>query len=189
MNDFSLFIWFISYLFVIRITELIIAKTNENWMRRRGAIEFGASHYPYMVSMHILFFISLIFEKVFFNRGLAAVWPVIFTVFVLTQFLRVWVIASLGRYWNTKILVLPNAKVIMKGPYRFLRHPNYCVVSLEFIVIPLLFSAYYTFLVFSLLNLFILSVRIPEEEKALKSLTEYEGSFHAHKRFLPKFVK
>lgn len=189
MNDFFPFIWFVSYLIMIRLIELMIAKSNEKWMKQRGAVEFGAAHYRYMVIMHMLFFVAFIVEKIFLNRGLTLFWPVLLLVFVISQFLRGWVILSLGRYWNTKIIVLPSANVIMSGPYRFLRHPNYCIVTLEFMVIPLLFSASYTFIIFSLLNMLMLAIRIPAEEKALKSLTEYEGTFQAHNRFIPKIVK
>ncbi|GHH98248.1 isoprenylcysteine carboxyl methyltransferase family protein [Neobacillus kokaensis] len=189
MIDFFPFICLISYLAAIRSMELGIAKSNENWMKQRGGVEFGASHYRVMVLMHMLFFVAFILEKIGLNQGLSPIWPVILFSFVLVQFLRVWVIVSLGRYWNTKIIVLPNAKVIMKGPYRFLRHPNYCVVSLELLVIPLLFSSYITAILFTLLNILMLRVRIPEEERALRSLTEYEGIFQEHNRFIPKYVK
>lgn len=189
MSDIFLFIDLISYLIIIRFVELMIAKSNENWMKQRGAVEFGKAHYRYMVVMHILFFVTFILEKVLLNHGLSPFWPVLLLLFVLAQILRVWVISSLGRYWNTKVIVLPNAKVIMKGPYRFLKHPNYAIVSMEFIVIPLLFSAYYSACVFSLLNILMLRVRIPVEEKALRSLTGYEGTFQGRNRFIPKFVK
>ena len=64
-----------------------------------------------------------------------------------------------------------------KGPYRFLKHPNYLVVTLEFIVIPMLFEAYFTAFLFTILNAIILSIRIPTEEKALNELTEYQNIF------------
>jgi len=96
--------------------------------------------------------------------------------------------SSLGKYWNTKIIVLPHAQVVRRGPYRYIKHPNYFVVTIEFVVIPLLFEAYFTACLFTILNGLILSIRIPEEEKALKTLTEYEGTFQNCKRFIPRLL-
>ncbi len=169
--------------------ELFIAKGNEKWMKQRGAIEFGQKHYKYIVLMHVLFLIVLTIEKVWFDRGLSVIWPVFLVVFGFAQFLRIWAITSLGKYWNTRILVLENAQVIRKGPYRFLKHPNYFVVALELLVVPSLFNAFYTAALFTFLNVMMLRIRIPEEEKALRSLTEYEGAFQDCNRFIPKIVK
>jgi methyltransferase len=91
--------------------------------------------------------------------------------------MRVWVISSLGRFWNTKILVLPGANVVKKGPFHFIRHPNYVVVTCEIIVIPLMFGAYFTAVIFTILNIIILSVRIPKEEAALREVTDYKEIF------------
>lgn len=189
MSSSTPFLCLISYLITARLIELVIAKRNEKWLKQRGAVEFGKDHYRYLVTMHMLFFAVFVFEKIFFNCRLTPLWPAIFLLFILGQMMRVWIIASLGKYWNTKIIVLPNAKVVKNGPYRFMKHPNYCIVTLEFIVIPLLFSTYYTLFIFTLLNMFMLMIRIPEEEKALKRLTEYEGTFHDYNRFIPKIVK
>jgi methyltransferase len=109
-------------------------------------------------------------------------------VFVCAQLIRVWAISSLGTFWNTKIIVLPNVEVVRKGPYRFIKHPNYLVVSIELLVVPLMFGAYVTACLFTLLNVIMLSIRIPAEEKALRELTEYEGSFEKCNRFLPKLL-
>jgi len=178
------------FLFVIfqRFIELFVARKNEKWMKDQGAQEFGSNHYQYMVFMHGLFFVSFLVEKITLNRDVSQFWPLLLSVFVFTQIMRFWVISSLGKYWNTKILVLPNVNVVRKGPYRFIKHPNYVVVTIELIVVPLLFGAYFTAILFTLLNLFMLSVRIPAEEKALKELTEYEGSFRSCNRFFPKLL-
>ncbi|MGG3469583.1 isoprenylcysteine carboxylmethyltransferase family protein [Neobacillus pocheonensis] len=189
MIDILPFMFLFSFIVLQRILELLVAKSNEKWLKQQGAVEFGKGHYYFMVLMHTMFFVSLLVEKVFLNRGLSPVWPLFLFGFVLVQFLRIWVITSLGRYWNTKIIVLPGAKAVKKGPYRFIRHPNYFVVSIELLVIPCMFSAYYTACLFTLLNGIILTIRIQEEEKVLKSLTEYEGDFQDCNRFIPKFVK
>ncbi|WP_312472929.1 isoprenylcysteine carboxylmethyltransferase family protein [Neobacillus sp.] len=189
MIDILPFIFIFAFIILQRVIELFVAKSNENWMKQQGAIEFGTQHYQYMVLMHLLFFVSFFIEKTLFNRGLSPLWPWLLFIFISTQLMRIWVITSLGRYWNIKIIVRPNADIIKKGPYRFIKHPNYFVVSIEIIVIPMLFTAYFTAFLFTVLNVIMLSIRIPEEEKALRNLTEYEGEFQDCNRFFPKFVK
>ena len=88
---------------------------------------------------------------------------------------RIWCLASLGKFWNTKIIILPGADVVRKGPYKWIRHPNYLIVTTELLVLPLLFGAYFTAIIFAFLNVWMLSVRIPAEEKALKEATNYRG--------------
>lgn len=180
--------FYIFFLLIIiqRLIELVIARRNEKWMKGQGAIEFGKSHYPYMVLMHILFFLLLFIESVFFVKEISAYWIPLFVIFLFTQAIRIWALTSLGKYWNTKIIVLPNANVVKKGPYRYLKHPNYVIVTIELLIIPLMFKAYFTLILFAILNFIILSIRIPEEEKALRSLTKYEGIFEESNRFVPK---
>ncbi|WP_342432074.1 isoprenylcysteine carboxyl methyltransferase family protein [Neobacillus sp. FSL H8-0543] len=188
MDNILLFLLFFIFVVFQRAIELFVARKNEKWMKDQGALEFGSNHYQYMVFMHALFFVFFFIEKITINRDVPQFWPLLLSVFVFTQIMRFWVISSLGKYWNTKILVLPNVNVIRKGPYRFIKHPNYVVVTLELIVVPLLFGAYFTAILFTILNLLMLSVRIPAEEKALNELTEYEGSFQSCNRFLPKLL-
>jgi methyltransferase len=183
-----MFLLFFLFVVLQRSIELFVARKNEKWMKDQGALEFGSNHYQYMVIMHALFFVFFLVEKITLNRDVSQFWPLLLSVFVFTQIMRFWVISSLGKYWNTKILVLPNVNVVRKGPYRFIKHPNYVVVTLELMVVPLLFDAYVTTILFTILNLLILSVRIPAEEKALKELTEYEGSFQRCNRFFPKLL-
>jgi len=160
-----------------RLTEVFIAKRNENWMLSQGAYEVGSSHYPYMVSLHVGFFLFLIIEVVTNHKNLSPLFPLLFLLFIAVQALRIWCIRSLGSFWNTKILILPAAKVVRKGPYTFMRHPNYAVVCLEIILLPLMFQAYFTAFCFTLLNVTMLSVRIPIEEKALRDATNYNHVF------------
>jgi methyltransferase len=101
------------------------------------------------------------------------------------EVLRVWVVRSLGPYWNTRIVLVPGATLVKKGPYRYVRHPNYMVIVLELLSIPILCGAYWTAAVFTGLNLLILRVRIRTEEKALAELCpEYEQP--PLPRFLPR---
>ena len=146
-------------------------------MRSKGAYEVGAKHYPFMVAIHVGFFISLILEFTLFDRGLSPYWWFLFIFFVALQLMRIWVITSLGKFWNTKIIVLPGANVVKKGPFHFIQHPNYVVVTFEILVIPLLFGAYFTAILFTLLNFSILYVRIPMEEAALREVTDYKEVF------------
>lgn len=181
-----IFIALVSFVVLQRLSELIIAKRNEDWMKKNGAIEYGKDHYPFIVLVHIMFFISLILEVQFYEKQLSFIWPAILAIFIAVQALRVWSITSLGRFWNTKILILPNVCVISKGPYKFLRHPNYLVVAIEIFIIPLFFNAFLTAFVFSLLNTIIMLIRIPAEEKALMKETNYKGAFQYKSRFTPQ---
>ncbi|MEH7390787.1 isoprenylcysteine carboxyl methyltransferase family protein, partial [Bacillus sp. JJ1474] len=166
-----LFTIFITVTILQRIVELIIAKKNERFMKSQGALEFGQSHYPFIVAVHSLFFVSYILEVSFVGHEVSSYWPILFPLFLLTQAGRIWALKSLGPYWNTKIIVLPNARIIRKGPYRFFKHPNYIIVSAEFLIIPLMFEAYITTALFTIMNIIILAIRIPAEENALKKLT------------------
>ncbi|MET1031507.1 isoprenylcysteine carboxyl methyltransferase family protein [Domibacillus tundrae] len=173
----ELFWLFILFVCVQRISELIIAKRNEKWMLSQGGYETGARHYPFIVALHISFFISLIIEVELLHKTISSDWPLWLTLFLLTQLSRVWTLRSLGTFWNTKIIVLPGAKIVKKGPYRWVRHPNYIIVTMEFIIIPFLFQAYYTALIFTLLNAFMLTVRIAAEEQALMNATDFKKGY------------
>jgi methyltransferase len=183
-----LFLIFVALIIFQRITELIIARKNEAWMKNQGALEFGQGHYPVMVSIHTAFFITFILEVILLDKNLSEYWPVLLALFVFTQAMRIWALGSLGRFWNTKIIILPGASVVKRGPYKIIKHPNYLIVAIELIVIPLMFNAYITMAVFTLLNILILSIRIPAEEKALRELTKYESEFSQKGRFVPNLL-
>lgn len=163
----TFFIIFITVVIVQRISELTLAKNNERYLKSNGAIEYDKKSYKYIVLMHNLFFISVITEFVFLGRQLNEYWKVLLIIFICTQLLRYWAIFTLGKRWNTKIVVLPNTEPIRSGVYKYLKHPNYIAVIIEIGVIPLLFSCYYTAVVFSILNLIVLKRRIRIEEEAL----------------------
>ncbi|WP_042457697.1 isoprenylcysteine carboxyl methyltransferase family protein [Neobacillus dielmonensis] len=189
MNDLVPFFSLFLFLIVQRFSELVLAKNNERWMKQRGGIEFGSNHYRYMVIMHGLFFLILILEKWLLNRSLSPAWQGLVLLFLMIEGLRIWAITALGRLWNTKIIIIPNIKVVKKGPYRFIKHPNYLVVSMEFLVVPILFQCYSTACLFTILNVIMLSVRITEEEMALGKLTRYKEDFKGFRRFVPRIVK
>jgi methyltransferase len=154
---------FISFFVLQRLSELFIAKRNEKWLLEQGAIEYGQSHYPYIIALHTLFIFSLIAEYILSGRSpISLIFLVIYLVVLLFKY---WALSSLGKYWNTKIYRIPGVYPVKKGPYKFLRHPNYMEVVCEIAVIPLVFHLYYTAIIFTILNAAMLFVRIREENR------------------------
>lgn len=165
------FLLLVGFVILQRLLEVLYARFNEKVMKRQGAIEFGAGHYKWIVLLHVLFFLSLLLEVWAIGPEFGTGWQFFLVAFAIAQFLRVWALSSLGRFWNTKILILPGADKVKKGPYRWLPHPNYLVVALEIVSLPLIFGAWRTALIFTIANaLLLLLVRIPAEEKALQQL-------------------
>ena len=153
-----------------RLLELRYSRRNERRLRARGAVERGAGHYPVMVAIHTLWLVSTLVEGLLRGPEPPVWWPVPLAVFLLVQPLRYWAILSLGESWNVRILVLPGGKLVSSGPYRYFPHPNYVVVAVEVLTFPLIFGAWITAVVFSLLNAAFLYVRIRAEERALREL-------------------
>ena len=152
-----------------RVIELLLAKKNARQLIQQGAQEVGSSHYKYIVLIHLGFFLSLVGEVAFGQSVSPAWWPIPLIVFTLAQLVRYWCIRTLGPFWNTRIYVLAESGLIQKGPYRWLKHPNYLVVRLELLTLPLVFGAYETAAIWSIINYaFLKWVRIPTEEKALQ---------------------
>ncbi|MGQ0794364.1 MAG: isoprenylcysteine carboxyl methyltransferase family protein [Deltaproteobacteria bacterium] len=163
----SYFWLFFLFLILQRVAELIYASRNERVVIGEGAVEYDSFGYKAIAAMHTAFFISLLAEKLVFDTALNRFWIPLVLIFAAAQPLRYWAIASLGVYWNTKVLVSPNHKIVAAGPYKYLRHPNYAAVITEIAVVPLIFSCYFTASVFSLANLILLRRRIKVEEEAL----------------------
>ena len=151
-----------------RLLELAYSRRNEKRLRARGAVERGSGHYPAIVAVHALWLISTLVEGLL--RGPPAWWPVPLAAFLLVQPLRYWAIVSLGENWNTRVLVVPGGKLVRRGPYRYFPHPNYVVVAVEVLTFPLIFGAWITAVIFSLLNAALLYVRIRTENRALSEL-------------------
>lgn len=173
-------------LIVQRITEMFIAKRNEKWLLNRGGVEHGSEHYPYIVALHVMFLLSLLLEVNILHKEVTVLWYILVPILAFTQLIRYWAVMSLGSYWNTKIIIVPNDLVVLKGPYQYMRHPNYVVVAVEIFFIPLLYQAYFTAILFSVLNIVIMTIRIPAEEKALQLHTNYQEVFNLRARFVPK---
>jgi methyltransferase len=152
------------------LLELAYSRRNERRLRAMGAVEFGAGHYPLMVGLHALWLASTLVEGLQRGPEIPAWWPVPLAAFLLVQPLRYWAISSLGTSWNTKVLVVPGVKLVKSGPYRYFPHPNYVVVAVEILTFPLIFGAWITAIVFSVLNAALLVVRVRTENRALREL-------------------
>ncbi len=162
----------IGFVIVQRLVELIIAKRNEKISIAKGGEEYDKKGYIVIVIMHILFFISLFAENLFFERTLNKFWIIFLILFIAAQFLRYWAIVSLGSMWNTRIIIVPGSKLVKYGPYKYFKHPNYMAVITELAVIPFMFSCFYTAIIFSSINLLLLKRRIEIEENALEELNQ-----------------
>jgi len=158
-----------------RIAELVISKRNAAAAFARGGVEYGQRHFPFMVVLHTGFLLACIAEVFLLDRPFVPWlgWPML-AIALLAQAGRYWVIHSLGEQWNTRVIVVPGAgRVDSRGPYRWhwLRHPNYWIVAIEGIALPLVHSAWITALVFTVLNaVLLLRFRIPIENEALRRL-------------------
>ena len=146
-----------------RLAELVLAARNTSRLRKAGAFELDARGYPAFVLLHGAWLLSL---ALFVPATAPPSWPLL-AVYAVLQLGRVWVLASLGRHWTTRIIVLPGAPLVRRGPYRFVRHPNYLIVAAEIAVLPLAFGAVAIAVVFSLANLVLVTRRIAIEERAL----------------------
>jgi methyltransferase len=146
-----------------RLSELVYAARNTRALRAAGAAEFGANHYPLIVTLHLAWLFSLL---IFVPWHTSPIWPWL-GLYVGLQGARLWVIASLGRYWTTRIIVAPGAPLVRHGPYRWLHHPNYLVVACEIAVLPLAFGSWPIALVFTVLNAMLSGWRIRVEAAAL----------------------
>ena len=157
------FILFISFFILQRLSELYIARRNEKWLLAQDAVQYGQSHYPFIIALHTLFIISIIVE--YFLRGQPPISWVFLVIFLMVLSFKFWALSSLGKYWNTKIYRIPGVYPVKKGPYKFFKHPNYMEVVCEIAVIPLVFHLYYTAIIFTILNAIMLTVRIGVENK------------------------
>lgn len=151
-----------------RLVELVISKRNAGWAFDRGGREFGRRHYPVMVILHTALLVACVVEVWALHRPFIGWlgWPML-AVVVLSQILRWWCVSTLGRRWNTLVIVLPEAPLVQRGPYRWLHHPNYVAVVAEGIALPLVHSAWLTAVGFTLANALLLTVRIRVENAAL----------------------
>ncbi|MER7867801.1 isoprenylcysteine carboxyl methyltransferase family protein [Streptomyces cellulosae] len=153
---------------VERLAELVVARRNAAWTLERDGVEHGRGHYPVMVVLHTGLLAGCLLEPLLADRPFlpALGWPAL-ALTLLAQALRWWCITTLGPYWNTRVIVVPGARLVGAGPYRFLRHPNYVAVVVEGAALPLVHSAWITATVFTLADAVLLTVRIRCENAAL----------------------
>jgi len=147
-----------------RLWELWLADRNTKRLLTEGAVEVGAAHYPLFILLHASWLAAI---------AIVTPWTMVpnlwwLGLYIVLQFGRLWVIATLGRFWTTRIITLPSAPLVRRGPYRFLRHPNYLVASLEIAVLPLAFGQVWIALVWSVANALLVSWRIRIEDRALR---------------------
>lgn len=155
---------FLLFIIVQRLGELVLAKRNTRRLMEQGAVEVGASHYPIMVALHTCWVVSL----VVFGYNNPVVWPWL-AVFAVLQLFRIWILATLGERWTTRIIIL-DKPLVRAGPFAFVNHPNYILVVLEIFVAPMVLGLFWVAIVFSILNAAMLALRISVEERALSHL-------------------
>jgi methyltransferase len=147
-----------------RLSELVIAHRNTASLKARGAIEHGANHYPVMVLLHASWLAGLWW----LGWSEQVIWPLM-ALYILLQGFRLWILLSIGRRWTTRILSVPGEILVARGPYRFVRHPNYLLVLLEVPLLPLALGLSWFALLYGLLNIAMLAWRISVEEEALRA--------------------
>ncbi len=154
-----------------RVAELVVSTRNAAWSKERGGVETGLGHYPFMVVLHTGLLVGALVEAWARRPDVpsALAWSMLALV-LGSQALRWWCIATLGRRWNTRVIVVPGLAPVTSGPYRLLRHPNYVAVVVEGIALPLVHAAWMTALIFTAANAALLTVRIRCEDRALAGL-------------------
>jgi len=146
-----------------RAGELVLANRNTQRLKAQGAVEIGAGHYRFIVLLHMAWLMAVLW---LIPAPVVIYWGWIL-VFLLLQALRVWVITSLGPYWTTRIISLPGMPLVKRGPYRYIRHPNYLVVAGEILALPMAFGEIWVAVIFSVVNAAVLYWRIRQEETGL----------------------
>ena len=158
-------VWILALVAAQRLVELMVAASNTRRLLARGAREVGRAHYPLFVLLHASWLVAIVLTTPLDRQPY---WWLI-GVFIVLQLLRVWVVATLGPYWTTRIITLDAAPIVRGGPFRFVRHPNYWVVVGEIAVLPLAFGNWPVALIWTLLNALLLRHRIRVEMGALSN--------------------
>jgi methyltransferase len=152
---------------VERLAELVLARRNTSRLLARGAFEAAPEHYPLIVILHASWLIGLWLLAPARDPN-----PVFVALYALLEAGRLWVLSTLGERWTTRIIVLPGAPLVRAGPYRFVSHPNYWVVTGEILVLPLVFGLNFYALIFTILNGALLTIRISAEDRALREMRQ-----------------
>lgn len=163
--------WYVALVLLVaaaRLVELRVSARNLAWARKRGGVETGAEHYPWMVALHTGLLVACLVEVALLDRAFVP-WlgfPML-ALLVAAHALRWWCIGTLGRQWSTRVVRVPGQTVVAAGPYRWLPHPNYVAVALEGLALPLVHSAWVTAIGFTVLNAWLMRVRLAVENRAL----------------------
>jgi methyltransferase len=169
-----------------RLIELAITRRNLAWARQHRAREHGRDHYAWMVATHASFLVACPAEVIALDRPFLPLLGVPMLVLLAgAMALRYWAIATLGRRWTTRVLVVPGLPVVTGGPYRWLRHPNYLAVMIEVAALPLVHSAWLTAVVWSAANALVLRARIRSEEAALRRDSDYDRAMAGRRALVP----
>lgn len=155
--------WLLAFVVLQRLAELAYARRNERRLRAEGAVEHGGGHYPLIVLLHAAWLVAIAW---FIPADTPPNWYWL-GLFGLLQLARLWVLASMSRYWTTRVITLPDAPLVRRGPYRWVRHPNYLIVAAEILVLPAIFGAWTIAILFSIANAILLAWRIRIEDAAL----------------------
>lgn len=163
-----MYTWLILAVGIERLAELLISTANARRAIAHDGREFGRNHYPVMVTVHAALLVGCVVEVAIGHRPFLPWlgWPML-AVVALSQALRWWCVTTLGRRWNTRVIVQPDAPLVRRGPYRYLHHPNYLAVATEGLALPLVHTAWLTAAGFAAVNALVLTVRIHVENSAL----------------------
>lgn len=165
--------WFTALVVAVgleRVAELVVSKRHAAWAFSRGGVEYGQTHYVMMVALHTALLVGAVVEVWLLDRPfLPALGWTMLALVIASQALRWWCIRTLGRQWNTRVIVVPGMSLVNRGPYRVLRHPNYVAVVVEGLALPLVHTAWVTSALFTVLNAALLTVRIRVEDGALRA--------------------
>ncbi len=169
-----------------RVVELVITERNARRLRARGGFEVGKTHFLPMAVMHTGLLVAAPVEVFRLERPFVPLWGgVMLGLVVGTMVLRYWAITSLGDRWTTRVFVVPEEPPAVRGPYRWLRHPNYLAVIVEVAALPLVHGAWWTAIAFSVANALVLRTRIRVEEEALEAHSDYLANLGDRPRLVP----
>ena len=157
--------WAVLLVGLQRLGELWLSRRNEAWLRAQGGREIGAGHYPVIIAVHAGWLAAI---ALLVPADAPVYWWLI-GLYLVVQLGRIWVLASLGRYWTTRVIDMPDTPLVRRGPYRWIKHPNYVVIALEIAILPLAFGAWQIALIFSIANFAVLAWRLRIEDSALQA--------------------
>jgi len=176
MTSLAFFTVLVALVGLERLAELVISKRNAAWSLAHGGRESGQAHYKVMVALHTGLLVGMLVEAWVRRPAVSVLLAGVMLVLVLaSQALRWWCIATLGRRWNTRVIVVPDLPLVRTGPYRYLDHPNYVAVVVEGFALPLVHAAWVTALVFTVANAVLLTVRLRVENAALAGVHAVPG--------------